>query len=216
MTILPVTRLPGGMPNSSPMAARTAGAVWTTTCFVGSSIASQISGGGVVALERAGGAAVDALAAVDADRVGQVVAQARARSSMSQPRPAACSAADALDVVAGPHAAPAEDALVGVADDRQAGCVDLVVLALALEPHFLDAKLLRQLLKLALLVLGAGEALLRMVREQQLDDHPARLAHLGRVRLDFHSLGDRVGAGRAERALALDLDRADRGRRRRR
>ena len=36
VTIFPVTRLPAGMPNSSPMAARTAGAVCTTTCLVGS------------------------------------------------------------------------------------------------------------------------------------------------------------------------------------
>ena len=35
-TILPVTRVPGSIPNSSPRAARTAGAVCTITVFVGS------------------------------------------------------------------------------------------------------------------------------------------------------------------------------------
>ena len=33
--ILPVTSDPAGMPNSSPSAARMAGASWTTTCLVG-------------------------------------------------------------------------------------------------------------------------------------------------------------------------------------
>ena len=42
-SIFPVTRVPGGYPNSSPNAARTAGASWATTNLVGSFIASKIS-----------------------------------------------------------------------------------------------------------------------------------------------------------------------------
>ena len=41
LTILPVTRVPGGRPKHSPRAPRIAGAVWTTTCFVGSSMAAH-------------------------------------------------------------------------------------------------------------------------------------------------------------------------------
>ncbi|OQC47502.1 MAG: hypothetical protein BWX61_00448 [Bacteroidetes bacterium ADurb.Bin035] len=43
VTILPVTLVPYLKPNSSPIATRTAGAVCTTTCFVGSLITSHTS-----------------------------------------------------------------------------------------------------------------------------------------------------------------------------
>jgi len=41
--ICQVTGVPGSSPNSSPSAARGAGAVWMTTCLVGSSSAAQTS-----------------------------------------------------------------------------------------------------------------------------------------------------------------------------
>ncbi len=43
LPIFPVTRLPGGRPNSSPKAARTAGASWATTILAGSWMAFQTS-----------------------------------------------------------------------------------------------------------------------------------------------------------------------------
>ena len=54
--ILPVTEVPIGIPNSSPSAARTAGAGCTTTNFVGSLHGVPYLGGIVFFGQRAGGA----------------------------------------------------------------------------------------------------------------------------------------------------------------
>ena len=80
--------------------------------------------GRVVGVERAGRAAVDALAAVDAHHVAErLVEEGR------DPRLVAAADglehADFLQVDAGAHAAAAQDALVHVADDRVARLVHL-------------------------------------------------------------------------------------------
>ena len=104
------------------MATRTAGAVCTTTCFSGSARASQTLGGVVPLVDGADRTDVDALPAEDAGHVGQILAAGRGDHGLETPvdreeRP------DALDVLADRHAAPAEDALVRVADDGRGGSV---------------------------------------------------------------------------------------------
>jgi hypothetical protein len=67
--------VPAGRPKHSPMAARGLGAVWMTTCLVGSSMAPRPRRSVVGAQQGAGRAAVDALAAVDADHLAQRLVQ---------------------------------------------------------------------------------------------------------------------------------------------
>ena len=81
--------------------------------------------GRVVGPQRAGRAAVDALAAVDADHVGQrLVHEGRDLGLVAAAD--GLQHADLLQVDAGADAAAAEDALVHVADDGVARAVDLV------------------------------------------------------------------------------------------
>ncbi|MBT9156692.1 MAG: hypothetical protein DDT37_01680 [Firmicutes bacterium] len=55
MTSFSVTKAPGRMPNSSPKAARTAGATWTTVCNVGSLRARQVGSVASASLSAATG-----------------------------------------------------------------------------------------------------------------------------------------------------------------
>ena len=77
--------------------------------------------------------------------------------------------ADGLHLVADGLAAAAHDALAQVAHDRGA-LVHRIRVALALVGDLADAELGGEPLQLALLVLGAGEAVLRVVREEQLHE----------------------------------------------
>ena len=162
----------------------------------------------VVALEGAGGTSIDALPAVDADDVDEIIGHSRHDDRV----PAATrrmQRGHALNIVARANASAADDALLGIAQHRRAGEVLLVNPAVAFEADVHDPQLLGQRLEFALLALRARQALLRMVREHQLGDHLAGVADLGRVREDFHPLADGVVARGAQRALALDLDRAN-------
>ena len=117
---------------------------------------------------------------------------------------------DAVDVVACPHAAPAEDALVAIDLDERIRVVDgVLVLPAARKRRPLDVVLVRQVLQPAVPGRLAGHAVQRMVGDDQLQRELARLQHLGRVGVDHHALGDRIGAGRLEIALLLDLHQAD-------
>ena len=105
------------------MAARIDGAVCTTTCISGSARASQTALGAALLEEGGRGADVDALAALDADRVVHVGQVGRADDGV-EPAAVLAQVVDALDLGADPDAAAAEDALLGVADDRVAGVLD--------------------------------------------------------------------------------------------
>ena len=118
--------------------------------------------------------------------------------------------ADLLQVDAGAHAAAAADALVHVAHHgvaRQVGLGDRIVRMP--EGELADAVLLGERLQLAVAVAHAAVALAVVLAEQQLEHVAARQPHLAAVRVDAHLVGDREGARRLQRALALDLDHAD-------
>ena len=113
---------------------------------------------GVVGLQGAGGAAVAALPAVDADHVGQRLLQegGDARAVAAADR---LQHADLLEVDARADAAAAEDALVDVPHDGVAGRVDLVARRLgAAEAVVIDAVLRGQRLEFAMIVPHAGAA----------------------------------------------------------
>ena len=79
---------------------------------------------------------------------------------------------------------------------------------LAAIPRAADAVRFGQLLKLAVPVPLAVEAVLGMVGQQQLDDRTTSLHGAGGMRLDLHSFGNREGTTRDETALPFDLDDA--------
>ena len=110
--------------------------------------------------------------------------------------------------MAGSYAASAEYAFVGVADEARVAFVFLGGALFSGVGHFAHAEVCRGLLELAVLVLLAEEAVLRVVGEQELDDRFARLAHLGRVGVYDHAVGDGIYAGRAEAASTDYLDHA--------
>ena len=110
-----VSAVPGGRPKHSPMAARGLGAVWITTCFFGSSMAAQTSSVGSLARRAPVGQRLMHWPQLMQITLGQrLVHEGRDL--------AAAAAADGLqhahllEVDAGAHAAPAEHALVVVAD----------------------------------------------------------------------------------------------------
>ena len=78
-TIFPVTRLPAGIPNSSPIAARTAGAVCTTTCLVGVSQRIPDALGVADFSERSDGTCRHALPAGNTRHIGKLLLRAMAR-----------------------------------------------------------------------------------------------------------------------------------------
>src|SRR5674476_1403323 len=174
-----VSGVPGSRPKSSPMAAR-----------------------------GAGGAAVHALPAVDADDVAQrQVLEGRDDGVVAAVD--RLENADLLEVDAGAHAAPAADALVHVAHHGVAREVGLELRLLGMpEGERADAVLLGQRLQLAVAVAHAAVALAVVLAEQQLEHVAARLAHLARVRADGQRVGDGVHAGGLQRALPLDVDDA--------
>ena len=75
----------------------------------------------------------------------------------------------------------------------------------------LETHLVAEVLELALAVADAGEALLVVVREDQLERALPGREGLGRVREDLHALLDRLRAGGGEGVAARtdDLDHAD-------
>jgi hypothetical protein len=136
------------------MAARGLGAVWITTCFCGSSMAAQTSSVGSLARR----APVGQLAAIDADHLGQRLVHEGRDLGAAAPADG-LQHADLLQVDAGADAAPAEHALVHVADHGVAGAVDLVAALLQVaEAEEIHAVFHGQRLKLAVLVAAAGVA----------------------------------------------------------
>ena len=189
------------------MAARTDGANCATLIRLLSLSFEQLLR--VVLLDERGRRAdIDALATATADALGErhVVRRhdhgVEAAVGLGQ-------AVDALDLGAHPHAAPAQDALVRVADHAGAGEVFLVMLPLAGEVAMTDAHRVDQPLEFAVAVALAGVAVLGMVVHEQLDDVAPGLAEFPGVRVDLHAVGHRIGARGDEVSHPFDLDDAD-------
>ena len=163
----------------------------------------------VLGVERPGGAAVDALAAVDAGGVEQgQLGEGLDRGRVAAPD--RLEHADLLEVDAGAHAAAAADALVHVAHHGVARQVGLGHRRVGMaEGELGDAVLLGQRLQLAVAVAHAAVALAVVLAEQELEHVPASQPHAAAVRVDAHLVGHGEGARGLQEALPLDLDDAD-------
>ena len=161
-----------------------------------------------VGVERRGRAAVDALAAVDADDFGQRLVQEGGDLHLVGPVDG-LQHAHFLHVDAGAHAAAAADALVHVAHDRVARVVHGHGLFHVAEAEAVDPVLLGQRLELAVAVAHAGVAVAAVLGEQQVEHVPAGDPHRLGVGVDLDGRGDGVGAGGLQGPLPLDLHHAD-------
>ena len=114
--------------------------------------------------------------------------------------------ADFLQVDAGPHAPPAEHALVHVAHDRVARPVHVMAgLIRVPETEEVDPVLLGQRLQFAVIVARTTVAFAVVLGEEQVDDVAPRLPDLAGMRFDRDRLGDRIGAACLKGAAALPL-----------
>ena len=158
--------------------------------------------GGVVLLgQRAHGAGIDALAAVNA--VGGVNGLAESGSNLGlEATLDSADRADLLHLTAGSQAAAAQDALVGIADDGGREVVQRVLDVRAGEVVLVHAQLLGELLQLTVLAADAGEALTLVVGQDQLQHGLAGRADSGGVGLDHHALADGHHAGSGQGAGA--------------
>ena len=117
----------------------------------------------------------------------------------------------ALHLLAGAHAARADDALRGIEGEIGIGIVDAgigVPLAVVAVAHLAQADRAGHVLQLAVAVGRAGQAVERMVGDVELHHALAQpLQPLG-LGVHHHAFGDRRGAGGRRAAAALDLDQA--------
>lgn len=116
---------------------------------------------------------------------------------------------NALHVLAGADAAAAADALRRVAHDGGIRHDARLLLADGRQRGVLDVEAAAEALQVAVLVARAGEAVLVVVGEHELQDGHLRVADDLRVCVDLHALPDLRRAGREQAALADDLDRAE-------
>ncbi|MPL67273.1 hypothetical protein SDC9_12964 [bioreactor metagenome] len=127
----------------------------------------------------------------------------------------------ALHLLAGPHAAHADDALrrviaeIGVRDVlRDVARVRLAIrahLEMVLAPgiaHLAQADGTGHVLQLAIAVRGAGQAVERVVGDVKLHHPAAQLCQLRGLGVNLHPLAHRRGAGGRRAAHAVDLDHA--------
>ena len=158
--------------------------------------------------EGADGARLDALAAEDALGIGELLEAGGSDDGVESAADAG-EDADGLDVVAGVFAAAAHDAFVKVAADGGAALVQFVRGLLALVLQIVDAELFGDLLEFAVQVLRAGEAILRVVRKEQVEDGAARVDGAERVGVDDHAFHDGGAAGGRQVGALFDLDDAN-------
>jgi len=114
-----------------------------------------------------------------------------------------------LHGVACRFAAAAHDALVRVAHDGFVGQVHLVVHALAVEQDPVQPHLAGQALQVAVQVPLAGQAILGMVGQQEVQHRPARVDGADGIRLHHHALRHRRAARRRQVRAAFDFHDAD-------
>ena len=117
----------------------------------------------------------------------------------------------ALHLLAGPHAARADDAFRGLVGEIGIGSVDArigVLLAVVTVAHLAQADGAGHVLQLAVAIGRAGEAIERVLRDVELHHALAQpLQPLG-LGMHHHAFGDRRGAGGRRPGAALDLDQA--------
>ena len=130
--------------------------------------------------KRGRGANVDALPALDADRIVHVGQVGRPDDRL-EPAAVLAQVVDALDFRADPDAAAAEHAFFAVADHRMARHFDGEPLAPALEMPRPHAHRIGQVLQFAMAVALAGLAIHVVVVQQQFDDVAAGLADFGEL-----------------------------------
>ena len=112
---------------------------------------------------------------------------------------------DALDLLTGLYAALAEHALGCIADDTRTCVLKCRLCILALEPVLADAKLLAELLQLAVQIALAGQAVLVVVGHDQLNRGFACADRALGVGPYDHSLGDRRCTCGKQSSCALDF-----------
>ena len=158
--------------------------------------------------QSAGGAVYDALAAGYAGHVAQILFKGAADMGIEA---AAVGADHAHELIlAGGHAAAAEDTLIIVANHMQGGLVQRRLGILALKGvDVLHAVVTAQLLQLAVFASHTGEALLIMGGEHQLQGHLSGLHDSGGVGVDLHALVNRINAGGNQGLCPDNLDHTD-------
>ena len=194
--------------NPSPIAARIEGGGLNDDVHLGIGQGVPDGVGGRLFDERGRGADVDALAATDTDGVDHLFKMGRADDRIETAAVLA-EVVYALDLGADANAPAAEDALLGVSDDRPAGGVRREFFSFSGEEAAADSHRIRQVLQFAVAVAFARLAVLRMVIEQEFDDIAAGTADFRRIRPDDHSVGDLYAARRHVKRNALHLDDAD-------
>ena len=164
---------------------------------------------GVVPLgEGAGGAHLDALAAVHAAGVGERHLKGAGDVGLVATH-AGADDVSVLDVLADGDAAAAQDALAVVADQVDGGLIEVGLHGLGgTELVGIGAVFLGQGLLLAVGGTDAAKAVHPVVGEHELQGHLAGSAQGGGVGLDLHPLGHLLEAGHGVGAGALHLDHA--------
>ena len=114
-----------------------------------------------------------------------------------------------LDLIADVFAPAAHNAFIRIPDNGIGAVHGIGGHGLAGDPNFPDAQVFGHGLQFALAGLVAGEAVLRMVGEQQLHHGPPGLLDLGGVGADHHALRNGGGAGRSQVAPSGNLHHAD-------
>ena len=117
--------------------------------------------------------------------------------------------ADLAEVLAGTHAASAEDAAVHVVYEERVALVHLQALDAAGHAGRGDTHILDQGLQLAFAVFRAGRAVLGMCRQQQLHREVPQAGDLFGPGTDHHSVGRLQLAGRMDALLSFHLDEAE-------
>ena len=161
--------------------------------------------------ERRGRASLDAGTAGDALGIDELLVHARrhlgleaAAGDRERKRP--------LHLVAGAHAARADDALGRIEGEVRVRLVFLgveVVGAVVAVAHLAQADRTRHVLQLAIAVGRAGEAIERMVGDVELHDAATQGLELAGLRTHLHAWGDRRGARGRRACAAFDLDEAE-------
>lgn len=150
------------------------------------------------------GAHLDALAAVDARAVAELLLKGGSHHR-GEAAVDAAQGAHALELVAHLLAAAAVDALVHVAVDAEGGVL-LIVALLALEGDLADAHADGEALQLAVAALLALEAVVRVVAEDQLEDGLAGVEGAGRGGEHLHAFHAVGGAGGSQVAAGLAVE----------
>ena len=165
-------------------------------------------GQGRMRVERGCGAAVDALATVDAHGFGQGDVL-EGRNVHPVGAVGGLQHAHFLHVDAGAHTTAAADALVHVAHYRVAGIVHGHRELYVAEAELVDPVLLGQGLQLAVAVAYAGVAVAAVLAQQQVENVAAGYAHRFGVGVHLERRGYGVGARGLQVALPLHLYHAD-------